>query len=142
MMNAVLVLILRILFLILTYIFVGWIGYTIFKDLRGTFQKQKADQVSPLTLRALINQEPIDKQFTKTEIILGRDPDCDFSISDETISLRHCGLTYHHQQWWANDLNSTNGSYINDNLIDSPVIITEGDQLRLGKVVISIQVNH
>ena len=141
-MNAILALILRLLFLILAYVFVGWIGYTIFKDLRALFRGQKDSPVTPITLRAVINDEPIEKQFAKTEIILGRDPDCDFSVSDETISLRHCKLSYHHKQWWANDLNSTNGSFLNENPIDSPTIITEGDELRLGKVTFVIQTNQ
>jgi pSer/pThr/pTyr-binding forkhead associated (FHA) protein len=141
-MNAILVLILRILFLTLTYVFVGWIGYTIYKDLRTLFHNQKDALYSSIILRAFVSQEPIEKQFAKTEIIIGRDPDCDFSIPDETISLRHSKLTYHHKQWWAADLDSTNGSFINDTPIDSPIILTEGDELRLGKVSINIKINQ
>ena len=141
-MNAILALILRILFLTLTYVFVGWIGYTIFKDLRALFRNQKDTLTSSIILRAVVSHEPIEKEFAKTEIILGRDPDCDFIIADETISLRHCKLTYQHKQWWAADLDSTNGSFINDTPIDSPIIITEGDELRLGKVSVIIQVNQ
>lgn len=141
-MNAVLALTLRILLLILAYIFVGWIGYTIMKDLQALFRTRDEAVSSPITLRTVFTQEPIEKQFQKAEIILGRDPDCDFTISDETISLRHCKLSYHHKQWWANDLNSTNGSFINDNPIDSAVIITEDDILRLGQVSIIIHFNQ
>lgn len=141
-MNAILALILRVLFLVLTYIFVGWIAYTLYKDLQGHFRVKKNMLPAPISLRAVINQEPIEKQYEKPEVILGRDPDCDFTIPDENISLRHCKLAYHHKQWWANDLNSTNGSFINDTLIDSPTIIMEGDELRLGKVSIIIQINQ
>ena len=141
-MNAILALILRVLFLVLTYIFVGWIGYTLYKDLQAHFRVNKDNLAAPITLQAVINDEPVENQYVKPEIILGRDPDCDFTIPDETISLRHCKLSFHHKQWWANDLNSTNGSFINDALIDSPIIITEGDELRLGKILIIIQINQ
>jgi pSer/pThr/pTyr-binding forkhead associated (FHA) protein len=141
-MNAILALILRVLFLILTYVFVGWIGYTIYKDLQALFHNQKEKLTSPMTLRAVVNQEPLEKQFSITEIIIGRDPDCDFTISDETISVRHCKLSHHHNQWWVTDLGSTNGSFINDTPVDSPIIITEGDELRLGQVSINIQINQ
>jgi pSer/pThr/pTyr-binding forkhead associated (FHA) protein len=141
-MNAILALILRVLFLILTYIFVGWIGYTLYKDLQAHFRVNKDTLAAPITLRAVINDEPVENQYVKPEIILGRDPDCDFTIPDETISLRHCKLSFHHKQWWAKDLNSTNGSFINDALIDSPIIITDGDELRLGKISIIIQINQ
>lgn len=141
-MNAALVFFLRVLFIILTYLFVGWIAHTIYKDLQAQFQNQKDALASRITLRALVNQEPIEKQFAAPEIIIGRDPDCDFAIPDETISLRHCKLAYHHKQWWATDLNSTNGTFINENPVDSPTVITESDELRVGKVMIIIQIKQ
>lgn len=140
-MNAILALVLRVLLLTLTYVFIGRIGYIIYQDLRAHF-RSKADSVgAPIILRSVVGQEPIEKHFIKPEIILGRDPDCDFTITDETISLKHCKLSYHHKQWWAVDLESTNGSFLNDNLIDSAIIITDGDELRLGKVSIHIIIN-
>lgn len=141
-MNSILVLFLRVLFLVLAYVFVGWIGYTIYKDLHALLHIRKESLDSPIILRVVVDQEPIEKQFAMAEIIIGRDPDCDFTIPDETISLRHCKLSFHHKQWWANDLNSTNGSFLNDAPIDSPIIITDGDVLRLGKVSIIIQINQ
>lgn len=141
-MNAILALILRGLLLLLAYLFVGWIGYTIFKDLKSLFLGRENLQRSPIILKVMDGQEPIEKQFTKHEIILGRDPDCDLTISDETVSLKHCKLTHHHKQWWANDLKSTNGSFLNDNLIESDVIITNGDVMQLGNVSIFIQISQ
>lgn len=141
-MNAILALILRGLLLTITYVFVGWIGYTILKDLRSLFGTQTEPTAPTIFLRSSINQEPIEMDFSKPEIILGRDPDCEFTIPDETISLRHCKLSYHHKQWWANDLNSTNGTFLNQDLIESAVILTDSDVLRLGNVSIIIQINQ
>jgi hypothetical protein len=141
-MNAILALILRGLLLLVTYIFVGWIGYTILKDLRALFIRQSDPVVPAILLRSTFDQEPIEKEFAKHEIILGRDPDCEFSIPDETISLKHCKLSYRQKQWWANDLNSTNGTFLNQNLIESATVLTDGDILRLGNVSIVVQINQ
>lgn len=141
-MNAILALIFRGLLLVLTYVFVSLIGYTILKDLRALFGHQSNPLVPAIILRSTIDQELIEKEFAKHEIILGRDPDCDFSIPDETISLRHCKLSYHQKQWWANDLNSTNGTFLNQDLIDVAIIITDGDILRLGNVSIVVHINQ
>lgn len=138
-MNAIIVLILRLILLIMAYLFVGWIGYTIYKDLRVQFQDRPEATAQTITLRTSLDNNVIEKQFSQSEIMLGRDPDCDFVIPDETISLRHCQLTFHHKRWWANDMNSTNGSYLNDNLITTPVILTNGDGLRIGSVAIIIK---
>ena len=141
-MTAVLAFALRILLLVLAYLFVGWIGFTIYKDLQALLRTREALSASPITLRVLVDGNPIERQFTKPEVILGRDPDCDLIISDGTISLRHCQLSFHHRQWWAVDLNSTNGSFLNENLISSDIIITDGDMLRLGNVSIDINFNQ
>ncbi len=141
-MNAILALIFRGILLLLAYLFVGWIGFTIFRDLR-TRITGKSDLKAPLiTIKGQADWESIDKQFIKPEIIIGRDPDSDLIIPDEIISLRHCKITYHHKQWWVNDLNSTNGSFLNENPIDAPIIITNEDELRLGNVSFSININQ
>jgi pSer/pThr/pTyr-binding forkhead associated (FHA) protein len=140
--NAILALILRVLLLILTYVFVGWIGFTILKDLRALFKRQSDPVVPAIILKSTFDQEPIEKEFDKHEIILGRDPDCEFSIPDETISLRHCKLSYHQKHWWAHDLNSTNGTFLNQNLIETAIILTDGDLLRLGNISILVQINQ
>ena len=140
-MNAILTLILRGIMLLLAYLFVGWICITIFRDLRNRTTGKSNLSAPRITIIGQEEWESISKEFQKPEIIIGRDPDSDISIPNETISLKHCKIFFHHKQWWANDLDSTNGSFINDNPIDSPVIITNGDVLRLGNVTLSININ-
>lgn len=140
-MNAILSLILRGILLLLAYLFVGWIGLTIFRDLRTRTTGKSNLSAPQITIIGQDNWESISFEFQKPEIIIGRDPDSDISIPNDTISLKHCKIYFHHKQWWANDLDSTNGSFINENPIDSPVIITNGDALRLGNVTLSININ-
>lgn len=141
-MNAILTLTLRGILLVLAYLFVGWIGIIIFKDLRSRITGKSEIKAPLITIKGQDDWDSIEKQFVKPEIIFGRDLDSDIIVPDETISIRHCKITYHHKQWWANDLNSTNGSFLNENPIDSPVIITNGDELRLGNVSFSININQ
>lgn len=140
-MNAILTLILRVILLLLAYLFVGWIGLTIFKDLRTRTIVKTNFSTPEITIFGQDDWESISKSFQKPEIFIGRDPDSDISIPNETISIKHCKIFFHHKQWWANDLDSTNGSFINETPIDSPVIITNGDVLRLGNVTLSIKIN-
>ncbi len=140
-MNAIIVFILRLLLLILAYLFVGWIGYTIFTDLRIHQSETRKEQAPPITLHTDIDQHPQEKQFTSSRIIIGRDPACDFHIHEDTISLRHCKLSYHHKHWWAEDLESTNGTMLNDHNLNKPTIIADGDELHVGQVTLSIEIN-
>jgi pSer/pThr/pTyr-binding forkhead associated (FHA) protein len=140
-MNAALSFILRLIIVVLLYFFVGWIGYSIFMELRrGVYDTDKAI-IPPLSLTASVSDSIQSKQFTIPEITVGRDPANPYFLPDSTISLRHMKLSYHNNQWWAEDLDSTNGSYLNDVPIVSPVVLTNGDELRLGQVFVTVKIN-
>lgn len=127
--------------ILLSYSFIGWIGYAIYTDLRGLIHEREKMVITPIVLEAQMDQNTIARRFVKPEIILGRDPACDFSLEDERISIRHCKLSFHHNQWWAEDLASTNGTYLNESLIESAVILADCDELRLGHIDLSIKIN-
>lgn len=141
MINELLVLILRLLLIFLAYIFVGWIGYTIFKDLKNNIHQRSQPIIPTIELTAIIDQTSIERRFKIPEVILGRDPACDFPLNEKTISIRHCKLSFHDKQWWVEDLDSTNGSFLNGSRITTPVVLTNHDDLRLGKNSVSITIN-
>lgn len=140
-MNPILVFIVRLLLILLAYTFVGWIVYSIFKDLRHGSVKPLPESLSPITLTSEINDEVQSKQFSISPITIGRDPANDVYIDQPTISLRHCRISFSHKQWWAEDLDSTNGSHLNNSQINTPVVLTDGDELRLGEVTLKISIN-
>ncbi|MDY6868476.1 MAG: FHA domain-containing protein [Chloroflexota bacterium] len=140
-MNAVIVFILRVVLLLLSYLFLGWIGYTIFSDLYSKNRGARNEQVPPITLHTRTDQQTLEKQFSSSAVVIGRDPACDFPINEETISLRHCKLSFHHKHWWAEDLDSTNGTTLNGHIINKPTIIANGDELGLGQLTLTIQIN-
>ncbi len=47
------------------------------------------------------------------ELIIGRNHDCDVSIRLPAISSRHCRLKWNDGYWFVEDLNSTNGTWVN-----------------------------
>jgi len=140
--NAVIVFILRLILILLSYVFIGGVVYVIFLDLRRSMHEKMTAPLPPLTLHAELEGTTVDKTITTQEVIIGRDPACDVYINDETISLRHCKLFFHHKQWWVEDLLSTNGSYLNETRIETPIVLTDGDSLQLGLVHISLIFNE
>jgi len=141
-MNAILAFSLRLLLILLSYTFLGWIIYTIFMDLKRGNSLKEEKVITPIILSLQTDDEEITKRFRQSEIVLGRDPSADFSLQNETISLRHCKLNYLQKQWWVEDLKSTNGTFINQALITTGTILTDGDVLTLGKVSITIRINQ
>lgn len=139
-MNAIIVFILRLLFILLSYCFVGWIVYTIFRDLRHERTASIKGQIPTLSLQTTAAQQTLEKSFSISEIVIGRDPASDYPIDEETISLRHCKISFHHKHWWIEDLGSTNGTFLNGDMIKTPTVITHGDELRLGQADLSVKI--
>ena len=124
----------------LLYGFLGLAIYTLMRDLRQQGQLLIARVPPALTLTSLADYNPASQRYTKTVVILGRDAACDYPIEDQTVSLKHAQLSFHHQQWWLEDLRSTNGTYLNDETVTSPVVITNGDRLRLGHLGVKVEI--
>ena len=72
--------------------------------------------------------------------MIGRDTNCDLSIMDEALSAHHARLTHHHGQWWLEDLNSTNGTFLNREKLTTPAVVITGDHFKCGNTVFSIKV--
>ena len=140
-MNSMLLFVLRLIVLLLLYLFIGWIGYTIFMDLRKSTQSEGKAVIAPITLIPVGDDLVEPKQYALPEIIIGRDPANVYHLEDSTVSQRHLKLFYRNQHWWAEDLESTNGSNLNGDPILSPIILTDGDELQLGQVKITVKLN-
>jgi pSer/pThr/pTyr-binding forkhead associated (FHA) protein len=78
-------------------------------------------------------------RFQTSEVILGRDPLCNLCVPDETVSARHARFTYQQNQWWVEDLNSTNGSYLNGERLTTRAVLVPGDELRCGQLTFRIE---
>jgi adenylate cyclase len=50
----------------------------------------------------------------KPKLLVGRQRDCDLTLSFPSVSARHCELELRDDYWFVRDLGSTNGTRIND----------------------------
>ncbi len=136
-MAATLFLILRILWVIALYAFLGWALISIWRAL-----KQQSRALSPAQLPRITIVEAEKSpalSFQKMQILIGRDPACDVCLSDPTVSAQHARLDFHDSQWWVEDLQSTNGTYVNGVDVSQPLVVTNGDDLRIGQIVLRIE---
>jgi len=65
------------------------------------------------------------------EQVLGREG-ADITIPDPEISRAHARLSPHDEGIEVHDLNSSNGTFVNDIRITAPTVIRPGDQVRFG----------
>lgn len=139
-MLAILMFLLRYLAVICLFIFVGWIIYTLWRDLRFQSQVVVAQKIPALNLCLDSDPEGTSVTFNKPEVLIGRDNECDFQVKDESVSAHHARLIYRSSQWWVEDLESTNGTYLNDEKVETPTVIIKGDELRIGQDLLLVSI--
>jgi pSer/pThr/pTyr-binding forkhead associated (FHA) protein len=133
-MSGYVVLGLRILLIVGLYAFLIVALSTIWRDFRQQSQDIYHRRVPAILITPLDNDDSQVLEFAKPEIIVGRDQSSDYLLVDDAVSSRHVRLAYHHNQWWVEDLQSTNGTFLNDDRIYTPTVVISGDELRCGKV--------
>ncbi len=67
-------------------------------------------------------------------IVLGRGSDCEIRINDHSVSRKHARIQPGSDGYYAVDLQSTNGTYIND-VPASMCKLKDGDYLRVGNCI-------
>jgi hypothetical protein len=85
-----------------------------------------------LTLASLANTNQ-KFQLTKATSVIGRNPGCDISIPDNSISRQHCILQLTDRGLHVKDLNTVNGTKING-IAMKEGYINIGDKLTAGKI--------
>jgi pSer/pThr/pTyr-binding forkhead associated (FHA) protein len=105
--------------------------------LRGVWQYLQAvingDQAYLMT-NLLQDQTQIVTQLENLWVI-GRDRKASLPIPDKRLSRRHAIVQYVADKgFFLIDLNSTNGTFVNSELVRLPVLLKDGDRIRLGSL--------
>jgi len=65
---------------------------------------------------------------------IGRSSKCDVQLDQESVSRNHARITFDGKTYTLRDLGSTNGSYVNDELVDE-ANLRDGDQIKIGRTI-------
>ena len=71
-------------------------------------------------------------------VVIGRSVDCDVILNDNYLSSRHARLANDDGELTLEDLGSTNGSYVNQELVRGRVQLQRGDVVQLGGVLFEV----
>ncbi|GAB4503757.1 MAG: FHA domain-containing protein [Anaerolineales bacterium] len=142
-MSATIVLALRLILALTLYAFLGWALWTMWRDLHARGGLLAARKIPGLTVTGgVAHLPPRSWFFSQAEIVIGRDQHCDIVLPDETVSQRHARLSYHHAQWWLEDLGSTNGTRLNGQALNTPTVIIHDDEIECGKACLTIRLGN
>ena len=140
-MIATVILTLRIAMAIALFSFLGWALLTLWRDLRQQATSLATAKIPIINLEVVNGQDgAVQSRSIETAIVIGRDKACDLPLSDERISAQHAHILFHHGQWWLEDLDSTNGTFLNKEKILSPTVLTNGDEFKCGDTLFRVRI--
>ena len=141
-MIASVVLALRLILAIALYCFLGWALLTLWKELKQQANRLSIQKQPGIMIEAKLGKDKLSQShFSQSEVMIGRDTNCDLSVMDEALSAHHARIIYHHGQWWLEDLNSTNGTFLNHEKLIVPAVVITGDEFKCGNTFFNIRIS-
>ena len=95
------------------------------------------DILEPLVMRSTNTEEKIIIKPKEFPWVVGNSKkSCDFRINSQVISRVHTRLGEDNGEFYIEDLNSTNGTFVNDKRLSphQPVTICKGDRITLSNI--------
>lgn len=132
----VILFILRLFSAALLLLFLGVIGWFIYRDVQMAAKTVPEAQRSYGSLRVIASDSgnlAAGTEFPLSPVMgIGRAANNTVVVEDDYVSSEHALLSLRGSQWWLEDLNSRNGTLLNDIELDSPVVVTRGDVVTIG----------
>ena len=72
-------------------------------------------------------------------ILIGRADDSTLVLTDDFASSRHARLTNRGGQWYVEDLGSTNGTYLDQQRVQGPLLVGPGQPIRIGQTAMELR---
>ena len=133
-----------VIFIVILYVIIYYALKIMYKDVKNGGKKRK-----PALIRGNYGLEIISSGNSKdlkdgsiipirSDITLGRKDDNSIVLSDQHISGSHAKIVVRSNGLFIEDLNSTNGTYLNGNRIKGKVKLTNKDEVKIGTSVFKI----
>ena len=72
-------------------------------------------------------------------LLIGRGSDAAIRLDDDYVSTRHARIAASGDQWFVEDLGSTNGTYLGSQRLSQPTTLQLGTQIRIGKTTLELR---
>jgi pSer/pThr/pTyr-binding forkhead associated (FHA) protein len=120
------------------YAFLGVTFYVLWQELR----LQAAAEPSPALVPAVLHQPEADgdTRFRLQPVTtIGRADDNTLILEDPYASAHHALILWREGRWWIEDLDSHNGTLVNDERITDTTHLTPGDAILVGETVLRFE---
>jgi pSer/pThr/pTyr-binding forkhead associated (FHA) protein len=140
-MTAIVVLVLRIGLAVVIYVFLWQVLRTLWQEIEQQSTILSSQKKPGIHIEVKMeNGREVRHHFRQSEITIGRGSQCDISLQDEALSANHARISFHHGQWWLEDLGSTNGIFLNKDRITVPTVVITNDNFKCGNSLFALRV--
>lgn len=137
---------LRVGFALLLYLFLFLIALVAARDLRASSRERRETGDAPATELGRLtvvesegNGSLVGQWFPLAPVTsLGREPTSTIALVDSFISGEHALLSWRDDQWWLEDLKSTNGTFVNHERVRHPTEVVFGDLIQVGRTTLKL----
>lgn len=105
--------------------------------LTGKGGKSDSVELARMFLTTTLHGEEKRFPLAKAASIAGRQDDCDIPLADPSVSSHHAKLTLRPDGIEVQDLESSNGTFVNGERVTTAVV-RHGDRLRIGRLLFSV----
>jgi len=90
---------------------------------------------------AIIEGANVGEQISLDDapLLIGRGSDAAIRLDDDYVSTRHARIAVSNDQWFVEDLGSTNGTYIGSQRLSQPTTLQLGSKVRIGKTTLELR---
>lgn len=133
--------ILKYAFVVVIYMFIYSVVKLVYLDISDARRMSKADEdgygyLKLINLRKDLNFKIYESYSIRENATIGRSKKCDIYINDKYLSKEHARIFFDRDKFFIEDLNSTNGTFVNGKEILSahPVKLKDNDKISFGDV--------
>ena len=74
-------------------------------------------------------------KIEKAPVVIGRHPDCGVQVDDASVSRHHAQIVYVKPHYYLEDLNSRNGSMLNNEFVSGRTRLFDGSEIQICDIV-------
>ncbi len=133
-----------LIFIVILYVIIYYALKIMYKDVKNGGKKRR-----PPVAKGNFGLEIIDSGNVRTlkegsiipirsDLTIGRKDDNSIVLNEQHVSGKHARIIVRNDSLFIEDLNSTNGTYLNGTKINSKTRLSNKDEIKIGNVVFKV----
>jgi len=133
-----------VVFIVILYVIIYYALKIMYKDVKNGGKKRRPPVAKGNYGLEIINSGNVEDLKNgsiipiRSDLTMGRKDNNSIVLSDQHVSGNHAKIVVRNDSLFIEDLNSTNGTYLNGNKINGKMKLSNKDEIKIGSAVFKI----